>query len=87
VRWLYDDANKAQAIDLLVKYSHATPKDASDTYDYFVTKLHAFSRTGLIDNAAYKTMGDALVESGDLTQPVPPLSKFFDGSYVVAAWK
>jgi hypothetical protein len=41
----------------------------------------------LIDNAAYKTMSDALVESGDLTQPVPPLSKFFDGSYVVAAWK
>lgn len=87
IRWLYNDANKETAINLLVKYSRANPKDASDTYDYFVTKLHAFSRSGVIDEATYEKMSDALVEAADLTRPVPPLSKFFDGSFVNAAWK
>jgi hypothetical protein len=32
-------------------------------------------------------MTDALVQWGDLTMPVPAASKFFDLSFVDAAWK
>jgi NitT/TauT family transport system substrate-binding protein len=87
LRWLYDAKNKDQAVDILIKYSKQDRKDSADTYDYFVTKLHAFSTDGRISDASYKRMTDALVEWGDLKQPVPPASKFFDASFVDAAWK
>ena len=87
VRWLYDAGNKERAVDILVKYSRQDRKDSADTYDYFVSKLHAFSSDGRISQAAYKRMTDALVDWGDLKEPVPPASKFFDLSFVEAAWK
>ncbi len=87
VNWLYDPQNKAKALDILVQYSRSDRGDASDTYDYFIGKIHAFSRTGLVDESVYRKMSDALVDFGDLTAPVPPIAKFFDTSYVQAAWK
>jgi NitT/TauT family transport system substrate-binding protein len=87
IRWLYDPKNKDQAVDILVKYSRQDRKDSADTYDYFVSKLRAFSADGLISDSSYKKMTDALLNWGDLQQPIPPLSKFFDGSFVNAAWK
>ena len=87
VRWLYDAGNKERAVDILVKYSRQDRKDSADTYDYFVSKLHAFSADGRISQTAYKRMTDALVDWGDLKEPVPPASKFFDLSFVEAAWK
>lgn len=87
IRWLYDPRNKDQAVDLLVKYSKQDRKDSADTYDYFVTKLRAFSADGRISDTSYKRMTGALVEWGDLKQPVPPMSKFFDSSFIDAAWK
>jgi NitT/TauT family transport system substrate-binding protein len=87
VRWLYDASNKERAVDILVKYSKQDRKDSADTYDYFVSKLHAFSANGRISEPAYKRMTDALVAWGDLKEQVPPASKFFDLSFVEAAWK
>ncbi|HEY7243505.1 MAG TPA: ABC transporter substrate-binding protein [Xanthobacteraceae bacterium] len=87
VRWLYDTSNKDRAVDILVKYSKQDHKDSADTYDYFVSKLHAFSANGRISEAAYRRMTGALAEWGDLKAPVPPVSKFFDLSFVEAAWK
>jgi NitT/TauT family transport system substrate-binding protein len=87
VRWLYDPNNKDQAVDILVKYSKQDRKDSADTYDYFVSKLHAFSADGRISPEAYKRMTEALAQWGDLGQPLPPVAKFFDLSFVDAAWK
>jgi ABC-type nitrate/sulfonate/bicarbonate transport system substrate-binding protein len=87
LRWLYDAKNKDQAVDILVKYSKQDRKDSADTYDYFVAKLHAFSANGRISPESYKRMTDALAQWGDLSQPVPPASKFFGLSFVEAAWK
>ena len=86
VGWLYDAKNKAQAVDILVKFANQDRKDASDTYDYFVTKLRAFSIDGQIGADSYKKMTDALVGLGDLALPVPPADKFYDPSFVKAAW-
>jgi NitT/TauT family transport system substrate-binding protein len=86
VRWLYDASNKTRAVDILVKYAKQDRNDSADTYDYFVTKLRAFSTDGLIGAESYKKMADALVGLGDLAAPVPPADKFFDPSFVKAAW-
>lgn len=87
VAWLYDNKNKDEAVGLLVKYSKAQPKDAADTYDYFINQIHAFSANGLVSDKGYQQMADALVEFGDLKKPVPPMSNFVDASYVKEAWK
>ncbi len=86
VAWLYDPKNKDKAVEILATATKQGVRDSADTYDYFFTKLHAFSREGLISDAAYKKMTGALVEFGELKQPVPPLGKFFDASFVKAAW-
>ena len=87
IRWLYDPSNKEKAVDILVKYSKQDRKDSVDTYDYFVTKLKAFSADGLISEATYKKMTDGLISLEDMKPPVPPMSKFFDPSFVQEAWK
>jgi NitT/TauT family transport system substrate-binding protein len=87
VRWLYDPNNKEKAVDILVKYSRQDRKDSADTYDYFVTKLKAFSADGLISESTYKKMTDGLISLEDMKPPVPPMSKFFDPSFVQEAWK
>jgi NitT/TauT family transport system substrate-binding protein len=87
IRWLYDPSNKEKAVDILVKYSKQDRKDSADTYDYFVTKLKAFSADGLISEATYKKMTDGLISLEDMKPPVPPMSKFFDASFVQEACK
>src|SRR5262249_23344149 len=77
VHWLYDPKNKDQAVDILVRYSKQDRKDSADTYDYFIGKLRAFSANGRISSESYKRMTDALAQWGDLSQPIPPASKFF----------
>jgi NitT/TauT family transport system substrate-binding protein len=86
VRWLYDANNKARAVDILVKFANQDRTDAGDTYDYFVGKLHAFSTNGQISADSYKKMTDALVGLGDLALPVPSAEKFYDPTFVQAAW-
>jgi hypothetical protein len=70
-----------------VQYSKQNKQDSADTYDYFVTKLKAFSADGLISEAAYKKMMDGLISLGDMKAPSPPSSKFVDTSFVKEAWK
>jgi NitT/TauT family transport system substrate-binding protein len=85
VAWLYQSENRAKAIDLLIKYTKADPKDAASTYDYMLTKLQSFARDGLLSENAFRQMKSGLIEMGDVQEPVPPLTKFFDASIVTAA--
>jgi NitT/TauT family transport system substrate-binding protein len=85
LRWLYDIDNRDQAVDILVKYAKQSRKDSEDSYDYLLTKMHSYSLDGLLSDAAYKQMTGGLVELGDLSAPVPPMSKFFDDAFVKAA--
>lgn len=86
IRWLYEAKNKDEAVKILTKFAKTDPKDGSDTYDYYI-KLRAFSQDGLVAPAVLKTMSEGLVWLGDLTEPVPPMTNFFDTSYVEKAWK
>ena len=85
VAWVNDAANRAEAIAMVIKYTRADPKDAEKTYDYLVTKLKAFSPDGLLTEATFARMKSGLIQMGDVQEPVPPLSRFFDASYIEAA--
>lgn len=86
IRWLYDPANKEEAVKILVKFAKSDAKDSAETYDYF-TRLAAFSKDGIVAPAVHKTMSEGLVWLGDLPNQPPPLARFFDTSYVERAWK
>ena len=86
VRWLYDPANKEEAVKILVKFAKSDAKDSADTYDYFM-RISAYSKDGIVSPNVHKTMSEGLVWLGDLPAPAPPLAKFFDTSYVEKAWK
>jgi len=85
VRWLYDATNKEKAIDILLKYAKQSRKDAADSYDYYFGKLQGFSRDGLLSDLAYRRMTEGMIELGDLSAPVPPMTKFFDASFIKEA--
>jgi NitT/TauT family transport system substrate-binding protein len=87
IAWMYQPENRAKAIDLLIKYTKADPKDAASTYDYMVTKLQSFARDGLLSETTFRQMKAGLIEMGDVQEPVPPLATFFDASIVTAADK
>jgi NitT/TauT family transport system substrate-binding protein len=81
VRWIYEPANRARAIQVLTSATNTTPEDAAQTYDLFVTKLHLFSATGVSQNGDIAPVIDALVKIGQLKETVPP-ARFYDNTYV-----
>jgi NitT/TauT family transport system substrate-binding protein len=85
VEWLYNPANKQQAIDILVKHAKQDPKDSELAYDYLITKLKLFGLDGNVSDATYEKMAEGLVELGDMKKPFPPKSAIFDGSFVQQA--
>jgi ABC-type nitrate/sulfonate/bicarbonate transport system substrate-binding protein len=54
--WLYDPANKAEAIKLLMKATKSDSNSASEAYDVFVTKLHTFPVTGCIKTSGVRVL-------------------------------
>jgi len=85
VRWLYDPANKQQAIDILVKHAAQSRQDSIDAYDYLVDKLKLFGLDGDISDKAYDKMVQGLADIGVLQAPFPRKSAIFDGSFVAQA--
>jgi NitT/TauT family transport system substrate-binding protein len=85
VRWLYDPANKEQAIDILMKYAKLARKDVEEAYDYQVDKLKLFGLDGDVSDKTYDKMAEGLVEIGFIKNPYPPKSAIFDGRFVQQA--
>jgi NitT/TauT family transport system substrate-binding protein len=85
VRWLYEPANKEQAIDILVKYARQPRKDLEEAYDYQVAKLRLYGLDGDVSDKTYEKMAEGLVEIGFIKKPYPPKSAIFDGSFIQQA--
>lgn len=85
VRWLYDPANKEQAIQILMKYAKQARSDVEDAYDYQVAKLKLYGLDGDVPDKTYQKMAEGLVEIGIIKPPYPPKSAIFDGSFVQQA--
>jgi ABC-type nitrate/sulfonate/bicarbonate transport system substrate-binding protein len=85
VRWLYDPANKEQALGILVKYAKLARKDVEEAYDYQVAKLKLYGLDGDVSDKTYEKMAEGLVEIDFIKKPYPPKSAIFDGSFVQQA--
>jgi ABC-type nitrate/sulfonate/bicarbonate transport system substrate-binding protein len=81
-RWLYDPANKEQAIQLLSAQTRLAPEDSRATYELYVERVRAFPEGMRPNPAGVQAVLDSLVELGDLTTPTPPVTKYVDTTYV-----
>jgi NitT/TauT family transport system substrate-binding protein len=80
VDWLYDPANRAEAIPILISYLKSDPKDVADTYDFFV-KLRAFDRIGTVEGSGVENYLAILKQQGDL-EGGTDLARFYDPALV-----
>ncbi len=83
--WLYDPANKAQAIAILADATNVPPADAAKTYDFFVVTMKFYNRTGITTAADLNLVIDALIKTAQIKPPPPDPNRFFDNSYVEKA--
>ncbi|MBX5491723.1 MAG: ABC transporter substrate-binding protein [Chloroflexi bacterium] len=84
-RWLYDPANKAEAISILAQRLN-TPEDlARKTYELYFEHADALPRNGELNLAGVRTVLDIMTEMGNLPSPTPPIDRYVDTSYLERA--
>ncbi len=76
VDWFHQDANRTEAIDILVKESGSSREDVGMTYDYYRAQ-HIFDRKGLIETSTVGNLIKAMQEMGDLEGSLD-VSRFID---------
>jgi ABC-type nitrate/sulfonate/bicarbonate transport system substrate-binding protein len=81
VDWLYDPANRAEAIDILARETKLDPAIATQTYNYYVGDLQPFSRKLAIPDEIIRSTVKTLIELGDI-KPDAATAKYVDLSYL-----
>ena len=69
-QWLYDPANKAKAVDILVQVRQAGPEGLAEAYDFYIAKLKLFGLDGDVSDAVYEKMADGLADIGIMKKPL-----------------
>lgn len=82
LRWLYNPANKAQAVQILSQATNTNPDNGARSYDEFFVSLKAFSQDGRSHAADFAKVLSALSQMKVLDAPLPSPAKFFDNRYV-----
>jgi NitT/TauT family transport system substrate-binding protein len=82
LRWLYNPANKAQAVQILAQSTNTTPDNGAKAYDEFFVRLNAFSRDGRSKPADFQRVISALGVMKVLDAPLPPPAKFYDNRWI-----
>ena len=83
--WLYDPKNRDAAIQTLIKAAGAKPEDAKATYELYTTSMKPFRADGVMTDGAIKYMLNALVAWDEMKEPLPPVGKYYDDTYLKLA--
>ena len=81
VRWIYDPANRAQALAILTEATNTASEDAVKTYDAYV-RGRVFNETGLTPPDGMDKVLATLLAINAIKPPVPRGSAFVDNSFV-----
>jgi hypothetical protein len=84
IDWLYDPANKDEAIDLLTARTRVDRSAAARTYTVFVEEGKVLPRHAEVPVRGLEALLQSMIELGDLPGPPNP-ARYFDSSYVQAA--
>jgi ABC-type nitrate/sulfonate/bicarbonate transport system substrate-binding protein len=83
--WVYDPANKEEAIQVLVDSLKTTDEYARRTYDLMIGHAQALPKHGELNMAGVQGVIDIMVEMGNLPKPPPPMTKYVDTSWLERA--
>jgi ABC-type nitrate/sulfonate/bicarbonate transport system substrate-binding protein len=81
VDWLYDPANKSEAIAILARGTKLDEATAAKTYDYYIGELKPFSRKLAIPEQIVQSTVKTLIELGDI-KPDAAAKTYADLSYL-----
>jgi len=81
-QWVYDPANKEEAIKVLVDSLKTTDEYARRTYDLMIGHAEALPKNGEMNMAGMQGVMDIMVEMGALPKPTPPMSKYVDTTWL-----
>lgn len=84
-RWLYDPANRDEAIAILTERLNQTADLSAANYDQLVTQLQVYTRDGSPDLQGVQTVLEMMVDEGQLPNPPPPVTRYYDDSLLRAA--
>ena len=79
--WLYDPANKDEALKLLIDETKADLSAAQQSYDVYLTKLHIFPTNGCVQPAGFEALINVLSKVNKAVQPGESASQFMDTQY------
>lgn len=79
--WLYDPANRDEAVDILARNTKQDRQIAARTYDYFINEAQVFSRKLQIPEVIVQNTVRTLIEIGDL-KPGGVRKKLTDVGYL-----
>jgi ABC-type nitrate/sulfonate/bicarbonate transport system substrate-binding protein len=82
VRWLYDPANKEEAIALLAEWTKTSEDDARGTYGIVVEQDKAYPADLRATRPHLEAMIDLMREVGTAPDPLPDLDRFLDNTYL-----
>lgn len=80
--WVYDPANKAEAVRLLAERTKAKPEIALRTYELIFERLRGHSRVGEISRPGLQHVIRLMGELGLLKPPLPAPDQFINESYL-----
>jgi ABC-type nitrate/sulfonate/bicarbonate transport system substrate-binding protein len=84
-QWLYDPANKEEAIRVLVESLKTNEDYARRTYELQIVQAQALPKAGEMNMAGIATVLDIMADMGNLPRPIPPVDKYVDTSYLTRA--
>jgi ABC-type nitrate/sulfonate/bicarbonate transport system substrate-binding protein len=82
VHWLYDPANKEEAIAILAEWTRTSEDDSRGTYGIVVEQDKAYPAELRATRAHLEAMIDLMREVGTAPDPMPDLDRFLDSSYL-----
>lgn len=74
--WLWDPANRAEAIQILAKYTKREPALLETVYDDYFVKTKLYSRDGKVDLAGFTSVLTDMAEDGAVFKVAPSPAKF-----------
>lgn len=83
--WVYDPANKAEAIRLLSERTKAQPAIALRTYELLFEKLRSHTRAGEISRPGLQNVIRLMSELGAIKPPLPTPDRFINETYLQKA--
>src|SRR5262249_13141242 len=78
IHWLYDPANKTEALDLLMKETRSDLASAEHSYDIYLAKLHMFPANGCIQPKGIEALIGVMSRINKTVKADLPASKYID---------